>query len=112
MPRTRKRSVTIRETTSREVEIAEEHHDDTMPILSATPEPLDWAPGWDDGAIAARHAYRAQRDEQAWRCAEVVVAAAAGGAREMDRETLRQAVIILRAGPGATPLELTLGRSV
>lgn len=81
------------------------------------PGPIHRAPGWDADLLAERHAWREQRARQVWRAAEIVVAAAdpfLGPAplRPLDRGTLQQVVNILRAGPAATPLELTTGRSI
>ena len=84
--------------------IGETHHDDTTP--------LNWVPGWDTRALQTRHAHRQQRATQVRQAAFLVAAAAEGGITELDPETLRQAVVILRAGPGASPMELAFGRSI
>ena len=105
----RKRTATVEETTTvtQRVTLTEEDHADTLP--------RDHLGRWTTRPTPTER-WNAQRRQQVWRAAEVVVAAADptqefAPLRLMDRETLRQAVNILRALPGAAPLELTLGRS-
>ena len=104
MPRDRKGRFTAERTTTTVTErlTIERHHDDTQPIA--------WAPGWDHNS--PRRYYRDQRAGQVERCADFLAlwaASAAPGTPTPDR-LITEAAIILRAGPGATPLELTLGR--
>jgi hypothetical protein len=110
--------------------------DDTLEALPLT-EPIERAQGWDPGPIRLRHDYLAQRTGQWQQCLALLVTWNAstrpregwdtaggysspdggwdpgGGYRDPGPEWLiQQAKTILRAGPGATPLELTMGRSI
>ena len=78
-------------------------HDDTTPIA--------WAPGWDQ-VPTERHLYLAQRAGQVERCADFLALwdASAAPGTEVPERLIAEAAIILRAGPGASPLELCLGR--
>ena len=82
-----------------------EEHEDTAPIAIA--------PGWDQ-PLTERHLYLAQRHAQVERCADFLtlwdVSAAPG--TPVPERLIAEAAIILRAGPGATPSELYLGRTV
>ena len=122
----RKRTTTAKRTTT----ITEEITQETVDIPWATgcyddPD-IHWATGWGEGPdlLAQRHAYLQQREQQWRRCLQfwwdAVVSAemtfAQTGSWDSFRHQLpdlmRSAKVILRAGPGATPAELTLGRSV
>jgi hypothetical protein len=112
MPPRKRRSVTVRKTTTQEVTLAEETHDDTMPILAPALEPLTPAPGWN--APLRGRLYRAQRATQLQRCVEFLAiwaVSAQPGTPPPDR-LIGDATVILRAGPNATMSELTLGRTV
>ena len=106
MPRDRKGRFTV--TARRTTTVAEEV---TVTEDAADTAPIVWAAGFSRGFGQPAQQWNAQRRQQVWRASQVVVAAAESGARVLDDGTLRQAVNILRALPGATPLELTLGRS-
>ena len=74
------------------------------------PLPHFAGPSWDSHTTG--HRIREQRHGQVERCADFLTlwaASADPGAMVPDRLSA-EAAIILRAGPGATPLELTLGR--
>ena len=74
---------------------------------------LELAPGWDPGPVHPPSGYWAQRktqQDQALTLLAVWDASAPEGER-VPGWLIRQAVTILRAGPHASPLELTLGRS-
>ena len=103
-----------------------DHDDDTGPVTAYLEENPDipWAPGWDRDLLAERQEYRDQRDTQADRCLQylwdAVVSAEMTAAQTGTWDNfahqlpglMRAAKVILRAGPGATPLELTAGKSV
>ena len=69
--------------------------------------PIAWAPGWDHRLTGA--ALRAQRDDQKHAALEYLAVAASGDPRD-DARAIACASLILRAGPGASALERTLGR--
>lgn len=121
----RKRTLTARRTTTEEVTITEEH-DNTLPGAR-------FAPGWLD--VLPDEVALEQRRQQAFRCLDLLwlhaasmapdadLDAAINAAKAADRfdvfadllpepEALKEAsVTVLRAGPGATPLELEHGRT-
>jgi hypothetical protein len=72
------------------------------------------APGWDPGPIVPRHMHLAQRVGQQERAEyhlrKWVVSSAPG--EQVPERLIREAVNILRAGPGATLMELEDGRSI
>jgi hypothetical protein len=70
--------------------------------------------GWDPGPITPRHDYLAQRRTQQQQALGLLVMwdASSPPGEPVPGWLIRQAVTILRAGPGATPLELTMGRSI
>jgi len=70
--------------------------------------PVAWAPGWDHGLLSGAE-LRAQRDDQKHATLEYLAVAASGDPRD-DARAIACAALILRAGPGASPLERTLGR--
>jgi hypothetical protein len=85
------------------------HHDDTQPI--------SWAPGWDNiSAYRVTHqvgrSYREQRAGQVANCLDHLLTwdESAPFDAEVPEVLIREATVILRAGPAATPLELTRGR--
>jgi len=79
-------------------------------VIEEDTTPIAWAPGWNHGA--PREHYRAQRATQVERCADFLALWAASADLDADvpDRLIAEAAIILRAGPGASPLELTLGR--
>jgi len=106
MPRNRKGRFTAERTTTVTERVTIETHHDT----SLEPLPHFAGPSWDGHTM--RNRYREQRATQVGRCADFLAlwdASAEPGATVPDR-LIAEAAIILRAGPGATPLELTLGR--
>ena len=106
MPRDRKGRFTV---TARRITERERITEEVTADLADTAE-IVWAPG-PRTPVHPTERWNAQRRQQVWRASQIVVAAAESGAQLLDDGTLRQAVNILRALPGATPLELTLGRS-
>jgi len=123
----RKRTVTARKTTTVTEEITATETVDTMPVSVCYDDPdIPWVTGWGEGPdlLAQRHAYLQQREEQWRRCLEFwwdtvrsaeMTAAQTGSwdsfAHQLP-DLMRSAKVILRAGPGATPAELYLGRSI
>ena len=73
---------------------------------------IPWAPGWDDHPMQDASWWRQQRALQVERTAALVCAAADDGHNQLDEGTLRQAVTMLRALPGASCMEAEHGRSV
>ena len=106
MPRDRKGRFTV---TARRITERERITEEVTADLEDTTE-IVWAPG-PRTAVHPTQRWNAQRRQQVWRTAEIIVAAAESGMTVQDGGTLRMTVNILRALPGATPLELTLGRS-
>ena len=111
MPRDRKGRFTV---TARRITERERITEEVTADMADTAE-IIWAPG-PRTPVHPTERWNAQRRQQVWRAAEIVVAAADPSTeyaplRPLDEQTLRQVVGILRALPGATPLELTLGRS-
>ena len=108
MPRDRKGRFTAERTTTTVTERVTIDHDDTQPI--------NWAPGWGDDVRVMPDfragAARRQRAAQVERCADFLAlwAASAQPSADPPDRLIAEAAIILRAGPGASPLELTLGR--
>ena len=102
MPRDRKGRFTAERTTTTITERVTIHHDDTQPIT--------WAPGWDQRT--SRHNYLAQRATQVAQCVDHLAtwAESAPPGTQPPEVLIREATVILRAGPAATPLELTRGR--
>jgi len=89
---------------------------DTLTGLPVVDE-LRWAEGWDPGPIHPRSMHLAQRRTQAGEALGLLVKVAQSLPPEeltpaVRARWVRQAVTILRAGPNATPLELTMGRSI
>src|SRR5260221_914863 len=76
-----------------------------------TPEypPVAWAPGWNHMPQLTDPVVRAQRDDQVHAALEYLAVVASGDPRD-DARAVACASLILRAGPGASPLERTLGR--
>lgn len=100
----RQRTITAKRTTTEELTVTETHDDTT---------PAAFAPGWDALPGMTRSQYLGQRREQVGRCLNLLElwdASAEPGA-EPPESLVRDAVTILRAGPGATPMEQLLGRS-
>src|SRR5262245_39441632 len=83
-------------------------HDDTLGDLA--PLPHFAGPSWD--VTMPGHARRAHLDGQRDRCLEHLAAwdASAEPGAEPPAWLIREATVILRAGPAATLLELTRGR--
>lgn len=77
-------------------------------------EPLTWAPGHlptEFDPETARE-WRQQRQTQYQRTWDLIAAAADDGHTRLDEGTLRQAVTMLRALPGASCMEAEHGRSI
>jgi hypothetical protein len=115
MPPRKRRTVTARRVTEREritedVAITE---DDTLTGLPPVGE-LHHAAGWDPGPLTARHDYLAQRagqcDRAEYHLEKWAVSTPPG--EPVPERLIREAVNILRAGPGATLMELEDGRSI
>jgi len=107
-------SRTTRTTRTEEVEVTDRVTFEDAETLDGLPA-VDWtAHGWDPGDLPDQAAWRLQRQEQARQCLWFLAMAVQSGldGGHSRRETLRAAGVILAAGPGATPLELTTGRSV
>ena len=83
-------------------------HDDTLGDLA--PLPHFAGSSWDGHTPG--HAYREHRDGQRDRCLEHLAAwdASAPPGDEPPAWLIREATVILRAGPAATEFELTRGR--
>jgi hypothetical protein len=115
MARDRRGRFTAERTTKTTHEVTERITVEDDDTLAALP-PAGWevAHGWDPGELPDQAAYRLQRQEQARQCEWFLAMAVASGADAgpSRAETLRAAKVILRAGPNATPLELTMGRSI
>lgn len=79
-----------------------------------TGDVLAVAPGWDTRSVLTPHDWREQRAGQVDRCLDFLSlwAVSSDAPAEPPGSLVRDAVTILRAGPSATPLELTLGRSI
>jgi hypothetical protein len=71
--------------------------------------PLARAPGWSTVPLLSGAEFRAQRDDQKHATLEYLRVMASGDPRD-DARAIACASLILRAGPGASPLERTLGR--
>jgi hypothetical protein len=102
------------ETTHRVTERFTVHHDPdpgapgTIPAVTSE---IRWAPGgWD--IPAAGRQWREQRRLQWQRTWDLLAAAADDGQTALDEGTLRQAVTMLRALPGASCMEAEHGRSI
>ena len=112
-------SRTTRTTRTEEVEVTERvtfGDADTLVPLPLT-EPVPWAQGWDPGPIQPHGLHLAQRRTQAGEALGLLVKVVQSlPPEELTPEVrarwVRQAVTVLRAGPNATPLELTMGRSI
>jgi len=116
---------TTRETTRTVTERFTVHSggDDT---LTDTLDPLPWVAGWGNGPdlLNARHQHRQHLETQQARCLDFLwdavvsaeMTAEQGGSWDTFAHQLpeltRRAIVILTAGPEATPLELTTGRSL
>ena len=73
---------------------------------------IPWAPGWQHPFPAAEHDWREQRALQFQRTWDLLAAAADDGHTSLDPGTLRQAVTMLRALPGASCMETEHGRTL
>jgi len=85
-------------------------HDDTLGDLTPLPPA---APGWDNWyGWHDSSALRKMRTRQVERCVDHLATWDASAAADADvpEVLIREATVILRAGPAATPLELTRGR--
>lgn len=87
---------------------------DRVTVEQADTEVLETAPGWDSGPIHGRSLYLAQRRTQRDQALGLLALwdSSTPAGEPVPEWLVRQAVTILRAGPGATPLELTMGRSI
>jgi hypothetical protein len=88
---------------------------DTLTDRLGPLEPLELAPGWEPRREAVTGpSLRAQRAGQVERCLDFLTlwAVSSPPGAPVPPRLIGDATIILRAGPGATPLELELGRSV
>lgn len=104
---TRKRKAVITEETTvtrRQIALTEE----TGTLVPDT-QPVRYAPGWHAVPVLTGRELREQRHGQVEQSLRRIWAGALDAGSD-DRETVRCAASILRAGPGASPLELLYGR--
>lgn len=73
---------------------------------------VPWAPGWQHPFPAPEAGWRQQRAAQFQRTWDLIAAAADDGHDRLDEGTLRQAVTMLRALPGASCMEAEHGRTL
>lgn len=106
---TRKRKVTAEETTET-VTVTRRSRRVAVEETDAVTEPIRIAPGWNVPALTAPE-LREQRSGQVSQALRRIWAGAQGDPAG-DRETIRAAAYMLRAGPGASPLELLYGRAL
>lgn len=106
---TRKRKVTATEETETVTVTRRRRRVAVEDTIIPGTEPLRLAPGWDAMPALTPPELRRQRRGQVEQSLRRIWAAAHGDPAG-DRETVRCAAAILRAGPGASPLELLYGR--
>jgi hypothetical protein len=117
MSRDKRGRFTAERTTKTTHEVTERltiEQDDTLVQLPEYDGPLNMAAGWNPGPIRPRHDWFAQRAAQVDQALNHLAMwdEHAEPGEPVPERVIREAVNILRAGPGASRMELTLGRSV